>query len=623
MGLSDIYQQKGMSMSSLYTKKWKEKLNQISQWTKSTAFAVSEKAKKIVSSVSDRLQGDPDAADEIDTDTSVQSFDPVFDTDNDDMLFFSGRCSRSGKEEAVADESSVEQDDSGGMSSEDGVVFYMAENHFSHEEKSKGSSPRSRASDLRGKTVGAVRKLRDNMSSTTIDNRSAGQSSTRQRSAGQSSTRQRPVGQSPARQRAAGQSPARQRPVGQPPARQRPAAHSAGDSRNGVVYNRGQSSPRPPSPRRPRNEFLGQVAAALAVDFDKPLTFREQLVIMFTILLISIILFGFVYLLAPKGTVLPANGTASEQSGQEEHIAPPDEVQTSVTSENSGQSEKEDGQSSKTEHKKPEVREGSLLKNFTVITLEHDDIYQGEQILVNKEYSCHLNGENTVSLIDRLTGSYAITDDRVSLNEDIVDDVNRMLDNFYEAVGESDIMIACGYRSYDTQQELFVEEVKVRGDAKEAEKWVLPPGFSEHQTGYAFDLNLNRNNDGSGIQFDGTGIYEWLHEHCWEYGFIVRYPIGRDHITGISYEPWHFRYVGLAPAAYIFECNMTLEEYIDIVHTHDAEKPLMITGEEHTWCAYYVEAGPGENDIYVPSDHSYTVSGDNVSGFIVTVLLDE
>ena len=132
------------------------------------------------------------------------------------------------------------------------------------------------------------------------------------------------------------------------------------------------------------------------------------------------------------------------------------------------------------------------------------------------------------------------------------------------------IIALSAYRDYDYQMELFENKVirlqqekgySVDKAREEAKTVVAYPGTSEHQLGLALDLV-----DARHVKLDesqeNTDAYKWLYEHCHEYGFIVRYPNGKTEITGIIYEPWHFRYVGVEAATYIMENNLTLEEYL-------------------------------------------------------------
>ncbi len=118
--------------------------------------------------------------------------------------------------------------------------------------------------------------------------------------------------------------------------------------------------------------------------------------------------------------------------------------------------------------------------------------------------------------------------------------------------------IASAYRSYTQQQKILKDRQKwymenqemTEAEAyQEARLTVALPGTSEHHLGLALDLN-------------GEGALEWLHEHCWEYGFIVRYDGAKAHITGIIDEPWHFRYVGITTAMDMKDSGLCLEEYL-------------------------------------------------------------
>lgn len=90
-----------------------------------------------------------------------------------------------------------------------------------------------------------------------------------------------------------------------------------------------------------------------------------------------------------------------------------------------------------------------------------------------------------------------------------------------------------------------------------AEQWVAIPGTSEHQIGLAVDISVE---DGSGQA--ASDVWQWLRENSYKYGFILRYPEDKTDITGISYEPWHYRYVGKETAEEIYRQGVCLEEYL-------------------------------------------------------------
>ena len=90
----------------------------------------------------------------------------------------------------------------------------------------------------------------------------------------------------------------------------------------------------------------------------------------------------------------------------------------------------------------------------------------------------------------------------------------------------------------------------------------MPPGHSEHATGYAFDI-VSLNNQVLNENQKNTKECIWLAANCSDFGFILRYPEGKEDVTGIVYEPWHFRYVGKEAAMEITEQSWTLEEYLE------------------------------------------------------------
>ena len=120
---------------------------------------------------------------------------------------------------------------------------------------------------------------------------------------------------------------------------------------------------------------------------------------------------------------------------------------------------------------------------------------------------------------------------------------------------------ASGYRSYNTQMVLFNKSVESKGSIYEANKLNAVPGQSEHQLGLAMDLTLEELNYELNESFGETEEGIWLKNNAHRYGFILRYPKEKEHITGYSYEPWHFRYVGKETAKYIYENDLTLEEF--------------------------------------------------------------
>ncbi len=119
------------------------------------------------------------------------------------------------------------------------------------------------------------------------------------------------------------------------------------------------------------------------------------------------------------------------------------------------------------------------------------------------------------------------------------------------------LKLVSGYRSYSTQYNLYNNYVRINGQSK-ADTFSARPGYSEHQTGLAFDVGSTKGS------FANTDESKWLEQNCHLYGFIIRYPKGKTSITGYIYEPWHIRYLGVDTATKVKQSGLTLEEYLGI-----------------------------------------------------------
>lgn len=174
-------------------------------------------------------------------------------------------------------------------------------------------------------------------------------------------------------------------------------------------------------------------------------------------------------------------------------------------------------------------------------------------VLVNKTYQ--LNGNYVPNDLEVISTSYAYD------NKSLRKEAKEAFENLSEDAKNLGyrIVATSAYRDYDYQKKLFEEYTKEKGEAYALE-CSAKPGHSEHQTGLAVDV-AGSNDDYD--EFESSIEFPWLKENAHLYGFILRYPKGKEHITGFKYEPWHYRYVGKEVATIIYEENLTLEEYYD------------------------------------------------------------
>lgn len=238
------------------------------------------------------------------------------------------------------------------------------------------------------------------------------------------------------------------------------------------------------------------------------------------------------------------------------------------------------------------------------------DMGEGPLILVSNDQAYTFPEVNMVVSLEERTGDYLVRDYSIQQEEEAFRAFDRMLSDFAAATGLQDVNITSAFRSYEEQESVFNASAEANG-LEHAKKYVTNPGHSEHHTGLAVDLNVYNVSDGTCYDFDGQGEYKWIYDHCKDYGIVLRYSLDKEYLTGISAESWHFRYVGVPHAAYMKENLLCLEEYIDLLRDYPVGKPLVYDGYTVYFCP--------KDALYVPQSGNYTVSGNNVDGYIVTV----
>lgn len=183
-------------------------------------------------------------------------------------------------------------------------------------------------------------------------------------------------------------------------------------------------------------------------------------------------------------------------------------------------------------------------------------------VLVNKEFSLPE---------DHVPTDLVYPDVRFTFKEKIEkrmmrSEAAKALEELFAGAEKDGIYLAgvSAYRSHSTQTSLFNRYVAKDGEEK-AKTYSAMPGHSEHETGLSIDVSGSDGKCAIEDCFGDTEEAKWLAEHASEYGYIIRYPEGKQSITGYKYEPWHIRYVGVEISSYIAKNNITLEEYYDAV----------------------------------------------------------
>lgn len=245
------------------------------------------------------------------------------------------------------------------------------------------------------------------------------------------------------------------------------------------------------------------------------------------------------------------------------------------------------------------------------ITLTRQALNRGSLLLVN---ASHPLPESVAP--ERLTpffGSGVLLERRTSL----------VLENLFETLGLGASLIpVSGYRTLNEQKQIYASSLAENGE-EFTRKYVALPDCSEHQTGLAIDLALNQEPlDFICPYFPRDGICGRFREKMISYGFVERYPEGKEDITGIAAEPWHFRYVGLPHAAIMMLRGYCLEEYIDYLSLFPAEGPhLEISVQNKNFEIFYQKLSEtdGSVTLELPSSLPFQASGTNAGGCVVTL----
>ncbi len=250
------------------------------------------------------------------------------------------------------------------------------------------------------------------------------------------------------------------------------------------------------------------------------------------------------------------------------------------------------------------INELSEIAISTTITT--DKKHSGPLILVNKEHCYRNTGEEFINLYENKNDSFFVGSTEIELSSLCVKTLCDMLSDFQSDSGLKKINVISGRRSVEDQQDIYSNKAKKYGKTY-AKKYVQTPGYSEHHTGLCVDLSVFNASDGSTEDFDGSGVYDWFGANAWKYGFILRYPEEKESVTGINYEPWHFRYVGVPHAYYITQNGLCLEEYLELIESHTKSSPLKFDCNGKTVSVWHSEKQPKRGNF----------SGDNYSGFVV------
>ncbi|MFY0742951.1 M15 family metallopeptidase [Solibacillus silvestris] len=234
------------------------------------------------------------------------------------------------------------------------------------------------------------------------------------------------------------------------------------------------------------------------------------------------------------------------------------------------------------------------------LSLASYSVSDGDLVLVNRDVALQEEPDNLATIPYDIADN-VIVNSEYFLEEQAIEPLNQLFHAAADA-GIEHFIINSAYRSGTLQKQLF--------DQYGAD-YSLPAGYSEHQTGLSIDI-------GSTVgKMENAAEGKWMEQHAAEFGYILRYPKDKVDITGIEYEPWHFRYIGLPHSIKMQQHVFAFEEYIAYLK----EKQFYKMKVNDT--TYFVQYTDNKTSVNTLESNNIKVSGDNVSGYIITSVLEE
>lgn len=296
-----------------------------------------------------------------------------------------------------------------------------------------------------------------------------------------------------------------------------------------------------------------------------------------------------------------------------ESVVTPSEVSES----NASEASKEQTSSAQTQMSTASVTSADTSGSGETLTLTENQKYTGNLILVNSDYAYNFDANadtiDLVTILDVQSFAYPVSKSDFQVARRIMQPLDDVIKACNDALGTSVTGIESAYRTKEYQQQVYDEAEQTYGK-NYADKYVATPGYSEHHTGLAVDFGIIAA-DGTESSFSESDNATWMEEHSSEYGFVRRFAEDKASITKVNNEAWHFRYVGIPHATYMTQNNLCLEEYISYLRDNtSSDKPLVITVGDASYQVYFTS-----NPVISKPTGDYTVSGNNVDGWIITI----
>jgi len=241
------------------------------------------------------------------------------------------------------------------------------------------------------------------------------------------------------------------------------------------------------------------------------------------------------------------------------------------------------------------------------MTFDPGQVHSGLLLLINGDYPLAKKGTAqdlvTMTAVEAADSGFRLENNNITLSKEVLQALEEMF-MAARSDGINGFLLTSGYRSLEQQAKLYEQS---------GSDYALPAGYSEHNSGLAVDISSVNG------KMESAAEGEWLRQHAAEYGFILRYPPNKQHITGIQYEPWHFRYVGKPHSIIMTENDWVLEEYVQYIASNP-HLEVNVQGRK-----FFIDYYDYEIDEFIKlaAGNDFIISGDNVRGLIVTSWKEE
>lgn len=244
------------------------------------------------------------------------------------------------------------------------------------------------------------------------------------------------------------------------------------------------------------------------------------------------------------------------------------------------------------------------------IRVKKQDVYQGDLILVNRSHPLRNAGRNRLSAVSPEFPEIQMEGEACRKLQQLTQELR---------AGNAIVPVS-GYRTRREQILIYADSFKTNG-REFTERYVAFPDCSEHQTGLAIDLaGMQEEIDFIRPDFPYTGICGKFRKNAAKFGFVERYTEEKQKVTGIGFEPWHFRYVGYPHAEIMCQKQMVLEEYIEWLKNYSYDNRFSFMDESGIrFEIFYLSQEHADEAIALPDHVEYRISGNNVDGCVITL----